>query len=189
MRDVLAGQGIGHDLLTREASASRLPEEGRLPSQTYAPFLAAKGESPADAPGALLERVATLWLLQLRGALAALDLTPAQFRLLVAVGWLNSRGDSVRQSDVALHANADPVMTSEVLRTLESRGLVARSPHPTDRRAKAITITESGGVLVDRAIRLVDVTEAKFFEAGASEFGPLAKALKKGGRGTSPVTR
>jgi len=162
---------------------------GRMPSQSYAPFLAAKGASPADAPGALLERVTTLWLLQLRGALVPLDLTPAQFRLLVAVGWLNSRGVGVRQSEVALHANADPVMTSEVLRTLESRGLVARSAHPTDRRAKAITITESGGLLVDRAIRLVDVIESKFYEAGAAEFGPLAKALKKGGRGNRSTTR
>ncbi len=161
-----------------------MPLEGRpLASQTYAPFLAAKGESPADAPGALIERVATLWLLQLRAALAPLDLTPAQFRLLVAVGWLNSRGGAVRQSDVALHANADPVMTSEVLRSLESRGLVARAAHPTDRRAKAITMTERGGVLVDRATRLIDVIEAKFFETGAEEFGPLAKALKRGGRG------
>lgn len=80
-------------------------------------------------------------------------------------------------------------MTSEVLRTLESRGLVVRSAHPTDRRAKAITMTESGGALIDRAIRLVDVVEAKFFEAGTAEFGPLAKALKRGGRGTSTGKR
>lgn len=176
---------------TEDESCSRggglhlaFPEGGHLTSQTYAPFLAARGESPANAHGALLERIATLWLLQLRTALAPLELTPAQFRLLVAVGWLNARGGGVRQSDVAQHANADAVMTSEVLRALESRGLVARTAHPTDGRARAITLTESGGALVDRAIRLVDVVEAKFFEAGAPEFGPLAKALKKGGRGT-----
>ena len=156
-------------------------------SQTSAPFLAARVESPANATGALLERIATLWLLQLRTALAPLELTPAQFRLLVAVGWLNAvKGGGVRQSDVAQHANADPVMTSEVLRALESRGLVTRSAHPTDGRARAITLTGSGGALVDRAIRLVDVVEARFFEAGAPEFGPLAKALKKGGRGAQP---
>ncbi len=162
---------------------------GTLSTQSHAPFLAAKGESPADAPGALLERVATLWLLQLRAALAPLELTPAQFRLLVAVAWLNAKGVGVRQSDVSSHANADPVMTSEVLRTLESRGLVQRAPHPTDGRAKAITLTEPGGALVDRAIRLVDVVESRFFDEGAAEFGPLAKALKKGGRGTGARSR
>jgi MarR family transcriptional regulator, organic hydroperoxide resistance regulator len=160
-----------------------------MSSQSFAPFLAAKGESPAAAPGALLERVATLWHLQVRTALAPLDLTPAQFRLLVAVAWLNAKGAGVRQSDVSIHANADPVMTSEVLRTLESRGLVQRAPHPTDRRAKAITLTEPGGTLVDRAMRLVDIVESKFFADGAAEFGPLAKALKKGGRGSGPRSR
>lgn len=155
-----------------------------MPGQTYSPLLAARDQSPSDAPGALLERVSTQWLLKLRAALATLNLTPAQFRLLVATAWLNSQAEGVRQSDISLHANADPVMTSEVLRTLESRGLVVRAPHPTDRRAKAIGITESGGSLVDRAIRMVDAVEAKFFEVGMEDFGVLAKALKKGGRGS-----
>lgn len=154
-----------------------------MPTQSSAPLLAARQESPADARGAMLERVATAWHLQLRSVLVALDLTPAQFRLLVAAAWLNARQTGVRQSDISLHANADAVMTSEVLRTLETRGLIARAPHATDRRAKAITITETGGALADRALRLVDLTETRFFEAGLADFGPLAKFLKKGGRG------
>lgn len=152
-------------------------------TQSSAPLLAARELSPADSRGAMLERVATAWHLQLRAALVPLDLTPAQFRLLVAVAWLTARVSAVRQSDVSLHANADAVMTSEVLRTLEARGLVARGPHPTDRRAKSITITDTGGALADRALRLVETIEARFFESGTPEFGPLAKALKKGGRG------
>lgn len=154
-----------------------------MATHTSAPLLAAREHSPAAGRGAMLERVATAWHLQLRTALAPLDLTPAQFRLLVAVAWLNARGTAVRQSDVSEHANADPVMTSEVLRTLEARGLVARAPHPTDRRAKAITITEAGGVLADRVLRLVETVEARFFDEGTADFGALAKALKKGGRG------
>jgi MarR family transcriptional regulator, organic hydroperoxide resistance regulator len=154
-------------------------------THSHAPMLAARDRSPAESQGAQLERVATQWHLQLRAALAPLDLTPAQFRLLVATAWLNSRSGGVRQSDISLHANADPVMTSEVLRTLEARGLVTRGPHPTDGRAKAIGITDAGGVLADRAIRLVDLVEGKFFEAGMPEFGALAKSLKRGGRGTA----
>ena len=154
-----------------------------MPTQSSAPLLAARQASPAESHGAMLERVATAWHFELRAALVALDLTPAQFRLLVAAAWLNARQTGVRQSDISLHANADAVMTSEVLRTLEARGLVARAPHPTDRRAKAITITETGGALADRALRLVDATETRFFEEGLADFGALAKALKKGGRG------
>lgn len=154
-----------------------------MPSPTSAPLLAARPRSPAADPAAELERITTLWLLQLRAGLAPLELTHAQFRLLVAAAWLSSRGNGVRQSDIGHHANTDPVTTSEVLRTLESRGLVARGQHPSDKRAKAITLTEAGGALADRAIRLVDTLEARFFAQGMPEFASLAKTLKKGGRG------
>jgi len=154
-----------------------------MTTYSSAPYLAAR-TSPADGRGAQLERVATAWHQTLRVALLPLELTTAQFRLLVATTWLSARNPAVRQSDIAAVANADPVMTSEVLRTLESRGLIARGPHPSDRRARAVTVTESGAKLADRAARLVDVVEAKFFEAGTADFASLAKALKKGGRGT-----
>ncbi len=154
-----------------------------MPTSSSAPLLAAREASPAQTSSALLERIATHWALELRAALAPLDLTPAQFRLLVSATWLSAKGRGVRQSDISVQANADPVMTSEVLRTLERRGLVMRAPHPTDRRAKAIAVTEQGGALADRAMRLVDLVEAKFFEVGMAEFGVVAKALKKGGRG------
>lgn len=154
-----------------------------MPSHTHAPYLASREVAPADARGALLERVVTEWQQVLRATLLPLELTQAQFRLLVAATWLSAHHRDVRQSDIAAQANADPVMTSEVLRTLEARGLVTRKPHPTDRRARSVMVTETGGRLADRAARLVDVVERKFFEAGLREFGPLAKALKKGGRG------
>ena len=154
-----------------------------MTTSTQAPQLAARETSPNSGRGALLERISTEWQGALRTALAPLDLTPAQFRLLVATAWLNAKGAGVRQSDIAAHAHADAVMTSEVLRGLEGRGLVTRVAHPTDRRAKAITVTEQGGALADKAMRLVDAVESRFFEHGLPEFGPLAKALKKGGRG------
>jgi MarR family transcriptional regulator, organic hydroperoxide resistance regulator len=154
-----------------------------MPSSVASPQLALRELSPAFSRGALVERVASHWLLALRAALAPMDLTPAQCRLLIASAWLGTRETGVRQSDIAAHANADAVMTSEVLRTLERRGLITRVPHPTDRRAKAIAVTEAGGALADRAARLVDTTEARFFEVGMAEFGAVAKALKKGGRG------
>ncbi len=154
-----------------------------MATHSHAPLLSARAASPAGNRGAVLELVATKWQGKLRTALAPLDLTTAQFRLLVATAWLNANSSGVRQSDIAAHAGTDTVMTSEVLRTLESRGLILRSPHPTDRRAKSIEVTDLGGALADRALRLVDAVEAKFFEVGAPEFATLAKALKKGGRG------
>lgn len=156
-----------------------------MPSHTHAPYLASRDRAPADSRGALLERVVSEWQQVLRATLLSVELTQAQFRLLVSATWLSARQKDVRQSDIAAQANADPVMTSEVLRTLEARGLVTRAPHPTDRRARSVLVTEAGGRLADRAARLVDVVEARFFEAGLPAFGPLSKALKKGGRGSA----
>ena len=155
------------------------------PAVSAAPQLAARETPPSASRAAVLERVSSQWLMHMRAALAPLDLTHAQARLLIAAAWLSSRGHGVRQSDVAAEAGTDPVMTSEVLRALETRQLIARAPHPTDRRAKSITVTVSGGALADRATRLVETAEKQFFEAGMDVFGVLAKALKKGGRGNN----
>ncbi len=150
--------------------------------------IAERSRSPATSRSAELERVANRWLLELRAALLPLNLTHAQCRLLITAAWLGSRQPGIRQpgirqSDIAAAANTDPVMTSEVLRTLEARALLARAPHPTDGRAKAITVTEAGARLADRALVIVGEVEAEFFSVGMPEFGQLAKALKKGGRG------
>ena len=153
------------------------------PTSSVAPQLSARVTAPSMARAAVLERVATQWLTRVRAALLPLNLTHAQARLLIAAAWLGSRSLGVRQSDIAAEAGADPVMTSEVLRALEMRDLISRAPHPIDRRAKAITVTPAGGALADRAFRLLEAAETRFFEEGTADFGGLSKSLKKGGRG------
>ncbi|MGW4118114.1 MarR family transcriptional regulator, partial [Nocardia sp. NPDC004711] len=56
-----------------------------------------------------------------------------------------------------------PMMTSQVLRTLEQKGLLERRDHPTDRRAKSLVPTESGAALVNRAIGAVETCDRDFF--------------------------
>lgn len=154
-----------------------------MSAHSNAPQLAARAAPPNESRGALLERVTNTWIAHLRAALAPLELTPAQYQLLASAAWLSARQPAVRQSEISALANTDPVMTSEVLRALEARRLIARDPHPTDRRAKTITVSEAGGALADRARRIVESTETRFFDHGTPDFGTLAKALKKGGRG------
>jgi DNA-binding MarR family transcriptional regulator len=52
------------------------------------------------------------------------------------------------------------MMTSQVLRTLERNGLVARSVDPADTRAHLLTVTARGAALVPRAVtctaRIID---------------------------------
>jgi DNA-binding MarR family transcriptional regulator len=57
------------------------------------------------------------------------DLTHVQFVLLANVWWL---GDGPTQRRLAEHAGTDPMMTSQVLRTLEGKGLVTRVVEAAD---------------------------------------------------------
>ena len=131
----------------------------------------------------LLDAVAGAWGQTLRTVLAPFDVTAAQYRLLAAAIRAADGGAAVPQSAVGAAAAMDPATTSETLRTLERRGLLVRVPHPTDRRARAVALTSSGLDLTAKLLAIVSETEARFFDTGMPEFGPLAKALRKGGRG------
>ncbi|MET8427082.1 MarR family transcriptional regulator [Nocardia sp. NPDC004860] len=122
-------------------------------------------EHADESPGLLLWQVTNRWQAAQRAALAPFDLTHVQFVLLAALTWLTGRsgGEPVTQRDVAHQAATDPMMTSQVLRTLEQKGLLERRDHPTDRRAKSLLPTESGAALVNRAIGAVEACDRDFF--------------------------
>jgi DNA-binding MarR family transcriptional regulator len=66
--------------------------------------------------------------------------TADQFVLLTAlVG-----GDAVTQRELARRTSSDPNTVRAMLLLLEQRGLVARAPHPTDGRARTVTLTPKG---------------------------------------------
>jgi DNA-binding MarR family transcriptional regulator len=91
-------------------------------------------------------------------------LTHFQFVLLASLTWLQADGP-VTQKQLADHAATDAMMTSQVLRVLEDRGLVRREPHPGDRRARALAVTEEGRGLANRAVVAVEACDEAFFAA------------------------
>ena len=56
-------------------------------------------------------------------------------------------------------------MTSQVVRTLEQKGLVRRATHPRDSRAKSLQGTPEGLELAKRAMILVEQTDEAFFSS------------------------
>lgn len=116
-----------------------------------------------DSPGLLLWQVTNRWQAAQRAVLAPLGLTHVQFVLLAEVVWQGAGGDGVTQRAISEHAATDPMMTSQVLRTLEGKGLIVRAPHPTDARARAVTATAAGKRLARRAIAVVETADAVFF--------------------------
>jgi DNA-binding MarR family transcriptional regulator len=56
------------------------------------------------------------------------------------------------------------MMISKILRLLEERGYLKRSPHPDDPRANALHLTHAGDALVRAALPVVRDAYAAFFD-------------------------
>lgn len=122
-------------------------------------------KSPNDSPGYLLGQVTMLWQRKQKKVLDPLDLTQTQFVLLAALGWLSKKNESVTQVDIANQSNADRMMVSKVLRTLEEKGFITRKEHQTDTRAKTIRLTRSGEIILQKALIEVENADIDFFAA------------------------
>jgi DNA-binding MarR family transcriptional regulator len=132
---------------------------------------------PEDSPGFLLWHVTLRWQREIAAALAPLGLTHVQFVLLAAAWWLNSRSEDPNQLGVARQAGTDVKMTSQVLRTLEAKGLIRREVDTADTRAKLLRVTDHGADLAVRAIAAVEAADAAFFRA-TPDLGALVALLR-----------
>lgn len=122
-------------------------------------------KSPNDSPGYLLGQLTTLWQRKLKKVLDPLNLTQTQFVLLAALGWLLKKNDVVTQVEIAIQSNADRMMVSKVLRTLEEKKFISRQEHPTDTRAKIIKLTNEGATVLQKALTTVENADIEFFSA------------------------
>lgn len=115
---------------------------------------------PAASPGLSLWRVTMAWQARQRAALRAHQLTHVQFVLLAGLVALDR---PVSQAELARTMAVDAMMTSQVLRALESRALVARSRDTDDTRVINVAPTSAGQELVNAAIGDVEATDRAFF--------------------------
>ncbi|HEX4814740.1 MAG TPA: MarR family transcriptional regulator [Nonomuraea sp.] len=81
---------------------------------------------------------------RLRRQAAAHSLTPTQFATLAAVEWHSG----ITPGELAELEKVQPPSMTRVIAALEERGLVARTPHPTDRRQVTVTVTEAAEKLL-----------------------------------------
>jgi DNA-binding MarR family transcriptional regulator len=119
---------------------------------------------PGRSPGFLLWHATLRWQREVAAALAPLELTHVQFVLLASTWWLNEHGDHPNQVMLAEFSGADVKMTSQVIRSLERKGLVEREVDPSDTRARRLRVTTRGARLAPRAIAVVERVDTEFFE-------------------------
>jgi len=115
---------------------------------------------PDDSPGFLLWQVTLRWQRDITAALVPFGLTHVQFVLLASTWWFNTRGEQPTQVALAAHAGADVKMASQVVRTLERKGLLTRAVDPVDTRARRLLATEAGRQLAPRAVEAVEAVDA-----------------------------
>lgn len=120
-------------------------------------------KEPGDSAGFLLWRVTLRWQRSIGKVLAPMDLTHAQFVLLASIARLNQDGEQPTQSQLAGHAGTDPMTTSQVVRTLESKGLIVRAVDKYDSRVKRLKATRPGSRLAFKAIAAVEAIDDEFF--------------------------
>lgn len=111
--------------------------------------------------------------------LAPHALTHVQFVLLASLWWLQDHdGGTPTQARLAAQAGTDPMMTSQVIRKLEARGLLRRAPDPTDTRARRLRLTPAGRGLVARALADVEAADASYFAAIGERHQAFLEALR-----------
>ena len=128
-----------------------------------------KFKSPEESPGYLLGQLNLIWQRNQKKVLDPLDLTQTQFVLLAALAWLSKTKADVTQIDIANQGNADRMMVSKVLRTLEVKKFISRHEHTTDTRAKIVRLTQSGEKVLQTALVNIENADIDFFSAIAAQ--------------------
>jgi DNA-binding MarR family transcriptional regulator len=74
---------------------------------------------------------------------------------------------------------ADPPYVTLIVDDLEERGLVQRTPHPEDRRAKLVQLTAAGRAAAARADAIMDEPPAALLDAPAEDLAALLRVLER----------
>jgi DNA-binding MarR family transcriptional regulator len=111
--------------------------------------------------------------------LAPHGLTHVQFVLLASLWWLEGHDDHpATQARLAQQAGTDPMMTSQVTRKLEARGLLKRAVDPADSRARQLRLTATGRALVGRALSDVEAADDDYFASLGNRRSAFLEALR-----------
>jgi DNA-binding MarR family transcriptional regulator len=134
-------------------------------------------DAARDSPGYLLWLMSNKWQAQQRLALKPFDLTHVQFVLLACVVYAPGP-EPLTQIQLAGRAETDPMMTSQVVRKLEAKGLVRRRASVLDKRAVSLEATVQGIDLANRALVAVESVDAEFFGALGAHVPKFVKMMR-----------
>jgi DNA-binding MarR family transcriptional regulator len=119
---------------------------------------------PGGGLGYALARAAHAWRAGLTEALTDVAVTPPQFFVLAALLHAETRHrPPPTQRAVAAQTGIDPNTTSQIVRGIERRGLIVRTPSDRDSRALALSLTPEGLELARVCARRARALNREFF--------------------------
>ncbi len=127
--------------------------------------------------GFLLWRATNAWQRAQRAALEPFELTHVQYVLLATLAGEDAR-KGLSQAEVSQRSGVDPMTTSQVLRNLEGRDLLARTAHPEDKRARRVAVTSAGRALVRKAAARAEKADNDFFATAGKSKAALVAGLE-----------
>ena len=125
----------------------------------------------------LLYRATRLWQKHFGAALRPVDLTPAQFGVMVHTGLLLRRKGTVSQIMLSRAIHNDVMTVSQIVRALEKKGFVSRVPHPGDSRANSLSLTPAGHNALKESLSIATRAREEFFAPIRSKEGMLKRVL------------
>jgi DNA-binding MarR family transcriptional regulator len=109
-------------------------------------------------------------------ALEAVGLTPALFGVL---NFLGVRKGAIQQ-EIGAAMGIDPSTMVSLIDELERKGLAKRRPHPSDRRAREVSITRKGRRLLERCRKMAHEVEDEVLRGlTVAERRELLKLLRR----------
>ena len=128
-------------------------------------LVSSRFRSAWDSPGFLLWHASLRWQRKMAAALRPVGLTHVQFVLLASTWWLVTHGGQPSQRELAHHAGTDVMMTSQVVRALQAKGLITREPDEHDPRALRLSLTRRGEKVAQLALAAVESADEDYFRA------------------------
>jgi DNA-binding MarR family transcriptional regulator len=146
----------------------------------------------ADALGFLLSQIGFAVAQGFKAAMAPLGLDPREFALLNAIATASGQPQQVLSEELAI----PPSSMVGLVDSLEARGLIERRPHASDRRVRAVHLTDTGRALlleaVGAAIAYNDRVRGGLEEEDEARLVALLRQVAAGlgiGRGVHPAMR
>ena len=147
------------------------------PSTIAAMFEDVSLGAPERAVGFVMWRIVHRYQREVDQQLRPFDLTHLQFVILTLVAWQSRSGEPSTQAGLARFGEIHPMQVSKVLKTLEHKGAVRRTPAPSNALAKHVGITSAGLSTLEQALPVVIEIQSRLFGDGGKPGGILLEAL------------